>query len=212
MMPVRPHATSISIYNIPPPHSYTTRTERFLSKPTNKNSPLHKSESITAMGNSLRCCLACVIPCGALDVIRIVHLNGDVDEITHPVTAGEVLKANPNHVLTTPSSEGLVRQILLLSPTSELKRGGIYFLVPSSFPAQKKKDHHHRSHSHHRKAMKSPTSKKSNGIVSGQEEPCFLDIVEGLKTTSSSSSRRDRRHSHSRPGSWQPHLQSILEN
>ncbi|PIN19537.1 hypothetical protein CDL12_07768 [Handroanthus impetiginosus] len=27
------------------------------------------------MGNSLRCCLACVIPCGALDLIRIVHLD-----------------------------------------------------------------------------------------------------------------------------------------
>ncbi|XP_057512463.1 uncharacterized protein LOC130794547 [Actinidia eriantha] len=38
------------------------------------------------MGNTLRCCLACVLPCGALDLIRIVHLNGYVEEITGPVT------------------------------------------------------------------------------------------------------------------------------
>ncbi|KAE8729076.1 putative WRKY transcription factor 33-like isoform X1 [Hibiscus syriacus] len=59
------------------------------------------------MGNSLRCCLACVLPCGALDLIRIVHLNGHVEEITRSVTAGEILDANPNHVLTKPSSQGV---------------------------------------------------------------------------------------------------------
>ncbi|GFZ19937.1 hypothetical protein Acr_28g0006420 [Actinidia rufa] len=36
------------------------------------------------MGNSIRCCLACVLPCGALDLIRIVHLNGYVEELTRP--------------------------------------------------------------------------------------------------------------------------------
>nr|GMD25320.1 6,7-dimethyl-8-ribityllumazine synthase [Ipomoea batatas] len=76
------------------------------------------------MGNSLRCCLACVIPCGALDLIRIVHLNGQVEEIAHPITAGEVVNNNPNHVLSKPSSsQGMVRRIMILSPESELKRG-----------------------------------------------------------------------------------------
>ncbi|KAK4382809.1 hypothetical protein Sango_2837200 [Sesamum angolense] len=90
------------------------------------------------MGNSLRCCLACVLPCGALDLIRIVHLNGSVEEITGRVTAGEVLKNNPNHVLTKPCSQGMTRRILILSPESELKRGSIYFLIPaSSLPAEK---------------------------------------------------------------------------
>ncbi|KAJ6383343.1 hypothetical protein OIU78_026762 [Salix suchowensis] len=92
------------------------------------------------MGNSLRCCLACVLPCGALDLIRIVHLNGNLEEITGPITAAEVLKANPNHVLSKPSSQGVVRKILILSPESELKRGSIYFLIPSSsLPGDKKK-------------------------------------------------------------------------
>ncbi|XP_022986963.1 uncharacterized protein LOC111484543 [Cucurbita maxima] len=91
------------------------------------------------MGNSLRCCLACVLPCGALDLIRIVHLNGHVEEIAHPITAGEVLKANPNHVLTKPSSQGVVRRILILSPESELKRGTIYFVIPvTSLPEKKR--------------------------------------------------------------------------
>ncbi|KAJ6383344.1 hypothetical protein OIU78_026762 [Salix suchowensis] len=95
------------------------------------------------MGNSLRCCLACVLPCGALDLIRIVHLNGNLEEITGPITAAEVLKANPNHVLSKPSSQGVVRKILILSPESELKRGSIYFLIPSSsLPGDKKKSGH----------------------------------------------------------------------
>ncbi|KAE8711210.1 pentatricopeptide repeat-containing protein [Hibiscus syriacus] len=79
------------------------------------------------MGNSLRCCLACVLPCGALDLIRIVHLNGHVEEITRPVTAGEILKANPNHVVVQTISQ---RQISIISPESHLRRGGIYFLIP----------------------------------------------------------------------------------
>ncbi|KAL9238915.1 hypothetical protein vseg_013283 [Gypsophila vaccaria] len=85
------------------------------------------------MGNSLRCCLACVLPCGALDVIRIVHLNGYVEELSRPiVTADEVLKSYPNHVLSKPSCQGMVRKILIMSPHSHLKRGGIYFLIPNS--------------------------------------------------------------------------------
>ncbi|KAL7124709.1 hypothetical protein ABFS83_14G066900 [Erythranthe nasuta] len=93
------------------------------------------------MGNSLRCCLACVLPCGALDLIRIVHLNGHVEELSGRVNAGDVLKNNPNHILTKPcSSQGVARRILILSPESDLKRGSIYFLIPSSsLPAH----HHH---------------------------------------------------------------------
>ncbi|KAI3732783.1 hypothetical protein L1987_63991 [Smallanthus sonchifolius] len=58
------------------------------------------------MGNSLRCCLACVLPCGALDLIRIVHLNGYIEDITRPVTAGDVLKNYPNHMAATDASTG----------------------------------------------------------------------------------------------------------
>ncbi|KAM0051153.1 hypothetical protein Hdeb2414_s0007g00232431 [Helianthus debilis subsp. tardiflorus] len=92
------------------------------------------------MGNSLRCCLSCLLPCGALDLIRIVHLNGVVEEITHPITAGEVLCNYPNYVLSKPTPHGVVRRIVILSSNSELKRGGIYFLIPaSSVPENKRK-------------------------------------------------------------------------
>ncbi|CAO2840019.1 unnamed protein product [Amaranthus hypochondriacus] len=94
------------------------------------------------MGNSLRCCLACVLPCGALDLIRIVHLNGYVEEITRSVTAGEILQSYPNHVLSKPCSQGnyMVRKIMILSSDSELKRGSIYFLIPdSSLPSDHSK-------------------------------------------------------------------------
>uniref|UniRef100_J3M836 Uncharacterized protein n=2 Tax=Oryza brachyantha TaxID=4533 RepID=J3M836_ORYBR len=96
------------------------------------------------MGNSLRCCLACMLPCGALDVVRVVHLSGHVDEFTCPLTAGDVLAAHPNHALTAPWSGGgaggASRKIVIVSPDSELKRGRIYFLIPSacSAPAAEK--------------------------------------------------------------------------
>ncbi|GJM88886.1 hypothetical protein PR202_ga05462 [Eleusine coracana subsp. coracana] len=85
------------------------------------------------MGNSLRCCLACMLPCGALDVVRVVHLSsGHVDEFAPPLTAGDVLAAHPNHALTAAGSAGGARKIAIVSPDSELKRGRIYFLIPSA--------------------------------------------------------------------------------
>lgn len=150
------------------------------------------------MGNSLRCCLACVLPCGALDLIRIVHLNGYVEEITSPITAGEVLKANPNHVLSKPCSQGVVRRILILSPESELKRGSIYFLIPASSLPERKKGSNKKS------------SKKSKKCFNDQHvsscDPYLTDIISDKKP-----SRRDRR-SGSRVPVWQPHLESISED
>ncbi|KAL2488576.1 hypothetical protein Fot_41868 [Forsythia ovata] len=150
------------------------------------------------MGNSLRCCLACVLPCGALDLIRIVHLNGYVEEITHPVTAGEVLKNNPNHVLSKPSCQGVVRRILILSPESELKRGSIYFLIPaSSLPAEKKKTLNY--------LKKSP--KKSKKCNSGESD---FDKFVSESRSEKKVSRREKRKG--RVGVWRPHLQSISED
>jgi|UniRef100_A0A2N9EI03 hypothetical protein len=149
------------------------------------------------MGNSLRCCLACVLPCGALDLIRIVHLNGYVEELTGPVTAGEILKANPNHILSKPCSQGVVRKILILSPESELKRGSIYFLIPSSSLSDKKK-----SGNNHKKSSKK--TKKCTTNVSDCDR-YLADIIAEKK-----SSRRDRRTG--RVGVWRPHLESISED
>ncbi|KAK6927152.1 PADRE domain [Dillenia turbinata] len=145
------------------------------------------------MGNTLRCCLACVLPCGALDVIRIVHLNGFVEELSRPITAGEVLKDNPNHVLSKPSSQGVVRRIIILSPESELKRGSIYFLIPSSSLPQNKK-----AKSSHKITRKSDT----NEIVP-QCDRYLNDVI---------SDKKSSRHRSGRVGVWRPHLESIHED
>ncbi|KAM1653427.1 hypothetical protein ACFX15_005641 [Malus domestica] len=150
------------------------------------------------MGNSLRCCLACVLPCGALDLIRIVHLNGYIEEISHPVTAGEILEANPNHLLSKPSSQGVVRKILILSPESELKRGSIYFLIPSSSVPEKKKKG--------KSSGNKKPSKKSSKSQSDSTDRYLTEIV----TEKKSMSRRDRRAG--RVTVWRPHLESITED
>ncbi|KAL4334203.1 hypothetical protein GQ457_07G033550 [Hibiscus cannabinus] len=146
------------------------------------------------MGNSLRCCLACVLPCGALDLIRIVHLNGYVEEITRPVTAGEILKANPNHVLSKPCSQ---RQILILSPESQLRRGGIYFLIPD------KKN----------SAMHKSSGKSKSCDINDVVSDCHRCNLPNVNTSEKKhSSRKDRRrHLHSHVGVWRPHLAIISE-
>ncbi|KAL7247224.1 hypothetical protein ACSBR2_002192 [Camellia fascicularis] len=154
------------------------------------------------MGNSLRCFLACILPCGALDLIRIVHLNGYVEEITRPITAGEVLKNNPNHILSKPSSQGVVRHILILSPDSELKRGNIYFLIPSSSMPDKKKK---KTHNHHPKKSSSKKIKNSDTDHIPCQDQYLSEIMSEKK-----SSRRDRRSG--RVCVWRPHLESISED
>lgn len=149
------------------------------------------------MGNSLRCCLACVLPCGALDLIRIVHLNGYVEELTGPLTAGEVLKNHPNHVLSKPCSQGTVRRILILSPESELKRGSIYFLTRSSSLPEKNKI---------RSLPKKPSKKSKSATMTAADCDQHLTEVSSDKK----SSRRDRRRC--RVGVWRPHLESISED
>ena len=166
------------------------------------------------MGNSLRCCLACVLPCGALDLIRIVHLNGRVEEYGRPVAAGEILAANPNHVLSKPCSQGVVRRILIVSPDSELERGEIYFLIPaSSVPPEKKQN------------SKSATKGLSAGAAHGDQQLVKKESYHGKTGHPKSNGRRDlgdalsqkrssshrRRVSAGRTAAWKPHLECIVE-
>ncbi|EOA27942.1 hypothetical protein CARUB_v10024112mg [Capsella rubella] len=192
------------------------------------------------MGNSLRCCLACVLPCGALDLIRIVHLNGHVDEITRPMTAGEILQANPNHVLSKPCSQGVVRKILILSPESELKRGSIYFLIPDTSLPEKKKTKKIKEHRRRKSAdvssdrmsggdkdldtlvpkhkdldhTSTPKDKDLDGHCLTLCEKYLEDVMLSEKMSSTGKENRHRRR-HSRSASvstWRPHLDSITED
>lgn len=175
------------------------------------------------MGNSLRCCLACVLPCGALDLIRIVHLNGHVDEITRPMTAGEILQANPNHVLSKPCSQGVVRKILILSPESELKRGSIYFLIPDTSLPEKKKTKKRKEVRSRKKPLESGSDINSDHMSTNKDldghcltlcEKYLEDVMLSEKMSSAGKENRHRRK-HSRSASvstWRPHLDSITED
>ncbi|CAN6327887.1 unnamed protein product [Urochloa humidicola] len=162
------------------------------------------------MGNSLRCCLACMLPCGALDVVRVVHLSGHVDEFACPLAAADVLAAHPNHSLTDAWSAGAGRKIVILSPESELKRGRIYFLIPSacSAPAaeMKRKKQARRS--------RAAGGKKKNGhrtaaVAAGGTAEQDNYLRELLSEKREASHRR--RRSGARPGVWRPRLESIAE-
>ncbi|GKU92349.1 hypothetical protein SLEP1_g6087 [Rubroshorea leprosula] len=183
------------------------------------------------MKNTIRCCIACILPCGALDVIRIVHSNGRVEEISGSIRASDIMKANPKHVLKKPSSSSddkMVPKIVIVPPDAELQRGKIYFLMPAPpSPSEKKpssatkkkrretdvnnntssssggNDHHH--HQHHRRASstnKNNSISMTNLLVSDQ----YLSEILSEKI----STQRDRRRG--RVGVWRPHLESISES
>ncbi|KAJ1686660.1 hypothetical protein LUZ63_018050 [Rhynchospora breviuscula] len=148
------------------------------------------------MGNSLRCCLACVLPCGALDVVRIVHLNGQVEEFSCQITAAQILEANPNHVITKPCSNNGTRRIGIVSPDSELKRGNIYFLIPNSSIPEKKKKKKEQKKKQFKPAPKMPTT---------------VDDDNYLRELLSEKRSSHRRRKSVRVAVWRPQLESIME-
>ncbi|TKW13605.1 hypothetical protein SEVIR_5G112800v4 [Setaria viridis] len=171
------------------------------------------------MGNSLRCCLACVLPCGALDLVRIVHLSGRVDEYGRAVSAGEVLAAHPNHVLSRPCSspQGVVRRILIVSPDSELERGEIYFLIPAASVPDAKKGggggggagtpgRHVRSKSEGSVVV----SDRQLGLAGAGGASPELKAPAKKRTAAQQHRRRMSTGSHAAP--WQPHLACIAED
>ncbi|CAD6229290.1 unnamed protein product [Miscanthus lutarioriparius] len=176
------------------------------------------------MGNSLRGCLACMVPCGALDVVRIVHLSGHVDEFSCPVAAATVLAASPNHTLATAWSPSGApgcgsRKLVIVSPDAELKRGRIYFLIPSAtLPADRrskkqssggsskksggggsKRPSQSRRHHH--------SAKKSAATGDTAEQDNYLRELLAEKT----GGHHRRRRSGARVGVWRPQLESIVE-
>ncbi|KAI3680799.1 hypothetical protein L6452_35575 [Arctium lappa] len=124
------------------------------------------------MKNAIRCCISCILPCGSLDVIRIVHANGRVEEISGTIQASEIMKANPKHVLKKPSSpssytdEGVTKcpKIVILSPDVKLQRGKIYFLVPAPMPDSMPRKTGSKSSSSSTSSKKM-SNKKSNHVV-----------------------------------------------
>ncbi|KAL2484093.1 hypothetical protein Fot_45737 [Forsythia ovata] len=153
------------------------------------------------MKNTIRCCISCILPCGALDVIRIVHANGRVEEISGTIKAEEIMKLHPKHVLKKPSSpssdEGICPKIVVVPPDAELQRGKIYFLMPVPPAAGKTRS---RSSSRRRKS-----DSDSNTVAKTGVSDQYLTEILSEKLSTQGDRRRGR------VGIWRPHLESISE-
>ncbi|KAL3345199.1 hypothetical protein AABB24_024240 [Solanum stoloniferum] len=189
------------------------------------------------MKNTIRCCISCILPCGALDVIRIVHANGKVEEISGSVKAAEIMKIYPKHVLKKPSSSyysseggGVCPKIVVVPPDAELKRGKIYFLMPLPTPASEKNRSKSSSTTRKKKTRSSSSSSissspssassssqgrhsnaNSNNSINGNSKNMMVSNDQYLSEILSEkvSTQRDRRRG--RVGVWRPHLESISE-
>ncbi|PIN08782.1 hypothetical protein CDL12_18637 [Handroanthus impetiginosus] len=156
------------------------------------------------MKNAIRCCISCILPCGALDVIRIVHANGRVEEISGSVKAAEIMKQHPKHVLKKPSSpagDGMCPKIVVVPPDAELKRGKIYFLIPLPAAPPRQEKTRSRSSAKRKKKESERNISAANLIISDR----YLSEILSEKV----SPQRDRRRG--RVGVWRPHLESIYE-
>lgn len=63
------------------------------------------------------------------DVIRVVHLSGQVDEFPAPVIAKRVLQNHPRHFICN-SRDLYEASCPPLQPEEELRLGELYFLLP----------------------------------------------------------------------------------
>ncbi|KAE9602957.1 hypothetical protein Lal_00049553 [Lupinus albus] len=178
--------------------------------------PTPKEEELEAMRNSIRCCISCILPCGALDVIRIVHSNGKVEEINGTIKAIDVMKANPKHILKKPTSaatsdiggRGSLPKIVMVPPEAELQRGKIYFLMPlppPSPPRKKKTELRMR-----RRKRKEHSERKNNNNNISMSSFVVSDRYLSDILSEKLSMQRDLRRN-GRVGVWRPHLESISE-
>ncbi|CAL9095615.1 unnamed protein product [Musa acuminata var. zebrina] len=160
------------------------------------------------MKDSIRCCISCIFPCGGLDVVRIVHASGRVEEISGSVSAGEVMRAYPKHVLRKPPSaslDGVVSpKAVILPPSAELQRGKIYFLMPVS--SDKAVPQTTTSATKRKSWKKKKEGKEGEGSWETATDKKRL-LPEVLQEKASAQKNRRR----GRVGVWRPHLESISE-
>ncbi|XP_075477908.1 uncharacterized protein LOC142518934 [Primulina tabacum] len=162
------------------------------------------------MKNAIRCCISCILPCGALDVIRIVHANGRVEEIGGTVKAAEIMKLHPKHVLKKPSKassdEGVCPKIVVVSSDAELQRGKIYFLMPlPPAPEKTRSKRKKKVYSENNNSAANATGVSNVSVTN----PLISDRYLSEILSENISTKRDQRRG--RVGVWRPHLESISE-
>ncbi|XP_008793019.1 uncharacterized protein LOC103709463 [Phoenix dactylifera] len=161
------------------------------------------------MKETIRCCISCILPCGALDVARIVHANGRVEAIGGTVSAGEIMQAYPKHVLRKPpsavSDDGVVPKAVILPPNAKLQKGKIYFLVPVSSAPEKA-----RPGNTTRRKKKKKREGESNGVLTDKTRLLVNERYLSEILSEKVSTQTDRRRG--RVGVWRPHLESISES
>ncbi|KAH7544976.1 uncharacterized protein LOC107410851 [Ziziphus jujuba] len=166
------------------------------------------------MKNTIRCCISCILPCGALDVIRIVHSNGRVEEISGTIRASEIMKAHPKHVLKKPSSpnsdDGVVPKIVIVPPDAELQRGKIYFLMPAPPPPTTEKTRQRPSTKKKRRSSVEMTGNNTGNSTISMTNLLISDRYLSEILSEKISTQKDRRRG--RVGVWRPHLESISES
>lgn len=150
-------------------------------------------------------------------MIRVVHCNGRVEEISGSIRASEIMKAHPKHVLKKPSSSpsdhgGVVPKIVIVPPDAELQRGKIYFLMP--VPSEKTTKTRSLSTAKVKKRkVEAGNNDSANSVVMNSIAMTNLLISDQYLSEILSekvSTQRDRRRG--RVGVWRPHLESICES
>lgn len=176
------------------------------------------------MKETIRCCISCILPCGALDVIRIVHASGRVEEISRrSVVAADILQAYPKHVLRKPPSPSSFDAVgdagggppaaVVLPPNAELQRGKIYFLMPVSSSAAAA-GRAPAGGSPGRRRRRKKRAEEGNGVPLEDRTKLLLsdrylsEILSESKAGAASTQRDARR---GRVAVWRPRLQSIEE-
>ncbi|KAG6494025.1 hypothetical protein ZIOFF_049043 [Zingiber officinale] len=105
-----------------------------LQKPTPAGSMRLSAQVISTVSHegSYRCCIACILLCGALDVVRVVHSTSRMEELGGAVTVGDVTRAYPGHVLRQAPDGAQATEVVTLPSDAELEKGKFYFLVPAA--------------------------------------------------------------------------------
>jgi hypothetical protein len=77
-------------------------------------------------------CYSCNTPSIRKNNIRIIHLNGFVEEFDQPISANQIIGSPPKHFVCTSIQLLSSSSIPLLKGDSQLQPGQLYFMLPYS--------------------------------------------------------------------------------